>query len=121
MADPNRVAGRIEVALNGSKLAAAGAFSYDLGLPKREGVVGPDEHHGYKELPKVAYIEGMIVVKPDTNITAICTSTNVTVTLTLATGKIIALGDAYYSGDNTGDTDGGTLQVRWEGRRANEV
>lgn len=121
MADPNRVAGRMTISANGSKLAAAGAFSYDLGLAKREGVVGPDEHHGYKELPKVAYIEGMIVVKPDTNITAICGTTNAAIMLELATGKIISLGDAYYAGDNTGDTDGGTLQVRFEGMRAEEV
>jgi len=121
MTDPNRIAGYMEIVINGTKVGAAGAFSYDLGFPKREGVVGPDAHHGYKEAPKVAFIEGAIVIKADTDITSICTATNASVVLTLATGEQIMLGDAYYARDNTGDTDGGTLQVRFEGMRANEV
>lgn len=121
MADPNRVAGYMEISVNGSKLAAEGAFTYDLGIPKREGVVGPDAHHGYKEMPKVPYIEGSIIVKADTDVTAICNLTNAKIDLTLATEKIISLGDAYYAGDGIGNTDTGSLAVRFEGMRAEEV
>lgn len=121
MTDPNRIAGYMEISKNGTKLAAAGTFSYDLGIPKRDGVVGPDAHHGYKETPKISYIEGSVIVKPDLNITDLCNTTNATITLVLATGKTIVLGDAYYAGEGTGDTDGGTVQVRFEGMRANEV
>jgi hypothetical protein len=121
MTDPNRIAGFMEITQNGTKLRAAGAFSYDLGLPKREGIVGPDAHHGYSEKPKIPYIEGMIIVDPNLSITDICSTTGASIVLTLATGKQIMLGDAYYSGDGTGDTEGGTLQVRFDGMRANEV
>ena len=37
-----------------------GTFTYHLGIPKREAVIGPDRVHGYKEMPQVAYIEGAI-------------------------------------------------------------
>lgn len=121
MADPNRVAGYMEISVNGSKLAAEGSFTYDLGVPKREAVVGPDAFHGYKEMPKVPYIEGSIVVKADTDVTAICNLTNAKIDLRLATGKIISLGDAYYAGEGTGNTDTGSLSVRFEAGRGQEV
>lgn len=116
----DRVAGYMEVTLNGDKQRAAGAFSYGLGQPKRDAVIGPDRFHGFKELPQVAYIEGMIVVTDEVNLIQLANTNNASVTLTLASGKTITLGDAYYAAEGTGDTDGGTFQVRFEGSRITE-
>jgi len=121
MTDPNRVAGYMEISHNGTKLSAAGSFSWNLGLPKRTEILGPDKLHGYSEMPQAPYIEGAIIVTSGTSVTEICSVTNASVVLTTATGKMISLGDAFYAGEGVGETEGGTLQVRFVGMRGQEV
>lgn len=46
-----RVGGVIFVKVDGGQLRAKGEFEYNLGVPKREAIVGMDGTHGYKEDP----------------------------------------------------------------------
>lgn len=117
----NRIGGTIAVKCNGSVLLAKGAFSYNLGVPKRETVVGADTVHGVKEVPQPAFIEGEITDQKDLDLRELASQLNATVTLDLANGKTISLRDAAFVGEATGNTEEGAIPVRWEGPRAEEI
>lgn len=116
-----RVAGLIQLQTNGEVLRAKGAFTYNLGKPKREPVIGSDGVHGFKEVPQVAFIEGAITDAGDINLATLATLRDATVNLTLGNGKMIVLNAAWYAGDGTGNTEEGEIGVRWEGSNAEEV
>lgn len=121
MAYQKRVAGIIAVKINGEQVLAKGNFTYNLGKPKREAVVGADSTHGYKETPQVAFIEGEITDRSDVSLETLVTTKDATVTLELGNGKIIVLRDAWFAADGTGNTEEGNVGVRFEGMSAEEV
>lgn len=111
-----RVGGIIQLQVNGEVYKAKGAFSYNPGVPQREAVIGSDAPHGFKETPKVAFIEGEITDMPGLKLKDLFSITNATVTLKLGIGKMFALNGAYYAGDGNANTDEGNITVRFEGR-----
>lgn len=117
----SRVGGIIHFQANGVPYQAKGNFTYNLGRPKREAVVGADAVHGYKETPQVAFVEGEITDQRDLDLHALVTLKDATVTLQLANEKVIALNDAWYAGEGTGNTEEGNIGVRFEGRDAEEI
>lgn len=117
----NRIAGYMTLQYNGNVVNAVGDFSYNLGKPKRETLVGPDRIHGYKETPQVPYIEGEIRDGDDIDLATICTLKDVTATLALANGKTIVLKDAIYCSDGKVGTGDANIEFRLEGSRAEEV
>jgi hypothetical protein len=116
-----RIGGIIQVKVNGEIFSAKGQFTYNLGLPKRETIVGSDAVHGYKEVPQVPFIEGEFTDQGDLNMAALASVKGATVTLDLANGKMIALRDAIYAGEGTGNSDEGNVDVRFEGEDAEEI
>ncbi len=116
-----RVGGIIELKINGELFSAKGSFTYNLGRPKRDAVVGSDRVHGYKELPQSPYVEGVITDNEDLSLDALVQVKEATITLSLANGKIIVLRDAYYSGDGNVTTEEGEIAVRFDGLDADEV
>lgn len=116
-----RIGGILELKLDGSILQAKGSFTYNLGIPKKEMVVGSDFVHGFKELPQVPYIEGQITDSDELDLEALRRSRDVTVTLNLANGKIIVIEEAIEASDGSGTTEEGELEVRFEGIRGREV
>lgn len=120
MAEQRR-AGLIQLQVNGEIQDAKGSFSYNLGRPKREALVGSDAVHGYKEMPQVAFIEGAITDRGTLDVAAIATGRDVTVTLSLANGKMIVLRDAWFAGEATASTEEAEIPVRWEGANAEEI
>lgn len=110
-----RRGGIIQLQVNGEIYRAKGSFSYNLGRPKREAIVGADGIHGYKETPQVGYIEGEITDGTELDLDAMVTMKDATVSLDLAIGKMIVLSEAYYAGDGTGNTDEGNIGFRAEG------
>lgn len=99
---------------------AKGSFSWNLGRPKREGIVGADGMHGYKETPQPGYIEGAFTDRGTLDLNALVTMADATVTLETANGKVIVLRNAYYAGDGTVTSEEGEIAVRFEGE-AEEV
>ena len=120
MADQRR-AGIIQLQVQGEIQDCKGSFSYNLGRPKRETMVGSDTVHGFKEVPQVAFIEGMITDRGTLDLAALVTAKDVTVTLTLANSKVIVLRDGWYAGDGTASSEEAEIQVRWEGINAEEI
>lgn len=116
-----RKGGIIFVKVNGEIQDAKGNFTYNLGKPKREAIIGSDVVHGFKETPQVAFIEGEITDRQTLDLEAMVTTEDATVTLELANGKVISLRQAWYAGEGTGNTDEGNVAVRWEGKSGEEI
>ena len=116
-----RRGGMISVQIDGQVYDAKGAFTYNLGRPKREAIVGADGVHGYKETPQVPFIEGAFTDRSDLDLNKLTTLTEGTVTLTLANGKVILLSGAYYAGEGSVTTEEGEIPVRFEGAKSEEV
>lgn len=116
-----RRGGLIQVQANGEIYDAKGAWSYNLGRPKREAVVGADGIHGFTEKPQVAYIEGEITDRGDLDLDALVTLTDATVTIQLANGKVVVLRDGWYAGEGKAGAEEANIEVRFEGKSAEEI
>lgn len=116
-----RLSGTIQFQANGVPYNVVGGFTYNLGSPKREALVGHDKVHGFKELPQVPFIEGEIRDQPGLDLSALQGITNATVTLTLAVGKVVVLRDAWYASEGDVGTEEANIAVRFEGLGAEEV
>jgi len=112
----SRIAGYLTLQMNGEIYNAVGNFTYNIGSPKRETLVGPDRIHGHKELPQVGYIEGEIRDSSDLDLATLTTITNATATLQLANGKTFLLKDAVYTADGNVQTEEANIQLRLEGK-----
>lgn len=113
MTDPNRVAGTIEVSVNDTLLWAKGSFTWHLGTPKRDDVIGADKPHGYTETQQMSYIEGVITNRKDLNAKALFNTTQATVVLDLGGGKQIMIADSWFSGEGTGSTEAAEIPVKF--------
>jgi hypothetical protein len=116
-----RVGGIIELKINGAIYSAKGNFTYNLGRPMREAVVGSDAVHGYKETPQVAFIEGEITDHVDMDLDALVRMDDATVMLRLANSKLVVLRNAWFAGEGTGNTEEGNIALRLEGMSGEEV
>ena len=114
-----RVGGIIEVKANGELYSAKGNWSYNLGKPKRETILGSDSTHGYKETPQEAMIEGAITDNTDLNLEALILLKEATVTLSLANGKVVVLKDAFYAADGVASTEEGEVEVKFVSETGN--
>ncbi len=116
-----RRGGLIQVQTNGEVQDAKGSWSFNLGKPKREAIIGADGTHGFSEKPQVAFIEGAITDRGSLDVAALVTLKDASITLALANGKSILLYGAWYAGEGTVTTDEGEIAVRFEGIGAEEV
>lgn len=116
-----RRGGLIQVQFNGEVTDAKGSWSYNLGRPIREAIIGADGVHGFKETPQVAFIEGEITDRGTLDVAALVALQDSTITLDLANGKTVSLRGAYFAGEGTGNTEEGNIAVRFEGAGAEEV
>ena len=73
----NRRAGIIYVKVDGKQYDAKGAYTYNLGKPKRDAIIGADGVHGYKETPQVAFIEGAVTDSDELDLATLVTADNV--------------------------------------------
>ncbi len=117
----NRVGGIIELKVDGSQYSAKGNFTYNIGRPKKEAVVGADKTHGYKETPQAAFIEGEITDRANLSLDKLTSIDNATAMLRLANGKLIVLRQAWYAGEGTGNTEEGNIAFRLEGMDGEEI
>ncbi len=121
MSGGQRRGGIIQLQVGGVLHDAKGSFTYNLGRPLREAIIGADGVHGYKETPQPAFIEGAITDRGDLDLNALVTVKLKTITLETANGKVIVLRDAWFAGEGSGTTEEGEIAVRFEGASAEEV
>lgn len=117
----NRVAGIIEVRVDGATYSAKGNFTYNIGRPKREGIAGADKVHGYKDAVQIPFIEGEVTDRRSLDLGKMVEIDNATVMLRLGNGKLIVLRQAWYAGEGTGNTEEGNIDFRFEGMSGEEV
>lgn len=115
--------GTIELKIDGEMYSAKGSFTYGLGKPEREAVVGHDAVHGFKELPTVPFVEGEITDSSELSLDKLSAVVDGTVTLSLANGKVIVLRNAWSVNKDglTASTEEGAIPVRFEGMAAEEI
>jgi hypothetical protein len=116
-----RRAGTIEFQIDGEMMDAVGNFTYNLGRPKREALVGADKVHGYKEMPQPAFIEGEIRDRRALDLKRIIDMVDATVYLRFAHGKAFVLRNAWFAGEGTGNSEEANFPVRFEGLSGEEV
>lgn len=117
------VAGVIEVKGNGVSFNAKGSFTFNLGLIKRDAVLGSNgKVQGYNEAGQVPSIKGLITDKSDVSFSNdIASITDATITLEVPNGKTYMFEEAWYSGDGDGDTGEGTFQLEFQAMRSEEI
>lgn len=116
-----RRGGIIELKVAGELQECKGNFTYNLGAPQNESIIGSSGVTGYKSTPQAAFIEGMLTDSPSFSMSQLVGMTNVTVHLKLATGKVIVMSNAVYTGSGNGTTDEGELEVKFEAEFAEEI
>lgn len=116
-----RIGGTIFFKVEGESFSAKGSFTYNIGVSKKEMVVGSDSVHGFKELPQVAFIEGAITDNDELDLQTLQEFRDVTVTLELANGKVIVIEEAVYAADGSVTTEEGEIEVIFQGVRGREV
>lgn len=121
MAGELRRGGIIYLKIDGAIYSAKGSYTYNIGTPKRDAIVGATAIDGYKEVPQIPFIEGEITDNPNVDLQALTTAENATVTLELANGKVIMLREAWYASEGTGNTDEGNIGVRFEAISGEEI
>jgi hypothetical protein len=72
-------------------------------------------------VPQPAFIEGEITDSAALSLSKLVTITDATVTLELANGKVIALRNAWYAGEGTGQSEEGNIAFRFEAADGEEV
>lgn len=117
----NRRAGVFYFKVNGQQYDAKGSFTYNLGGEKREAIVGANGVHGYKAAPIAPFIEGEVTDSRALDLETLKEIDGATVTLELANGKTVVLHNAWYAADGDVGTEEGNVQLRFEGRRAEEI
>lgn len=119
MAQP--VFGIAQIQVNGEIYNAKGNFTYHLGEPQREAVVGADRVHGYKEMPRAPFLEGEFTDRGDLSTTELATLRDATITVQLRNGKTLVYREAWYAGSGERQTEEGNMNVRFEAVSAEEV
>lgn len=118
----NRRAGILYLKKDAQLLDVKGSFTYNLGSAKNEAIVGHDQVHGYKSLPQVPYVEGMITDRSNLDVkNDILEVSDATITLELANGKTIVLRNAWYAGDGNITTEEAEIEIRFEGIQCEEI
>lgn len=119
----NKISGTIELKIDGETYLAKGSFSYGLGKPTRETILGHDKVHGFKSLPSTPFIEGEITDDGNMRMDRLGNVENSTITLTLGNGKILVLRNAWITNADglTGSTEESAVPVRFEGKSMEEV
>lgn len=116
-----RRAGILFLKVDGTQYDAKGSFTYNLGVPKREAIVGADKVHGFKESVQPAFIEGEVTDSSSLDLKTLLQLDGVTATLELANGKVIVLRNAWYAGDGNVQTEEGNIVLRIEAESGEEV
>jgi hypothetical protein len=118
-----RIAGIIQLQVDGTVQNASGSFSYNLGEPKREAITNAaGQVVGYKEIPQTPFLEGEIIDDGTVDLKDLVKGKKLTVNLTLGSGgKMFVLHEAFFAGEGTGSTEDAKIPVRWEGQSAEEI
>jgi hypothetical protein len=118
---PNRIAGVAFLRVDGVQYALKGALTISIDAFEREGIAGMDGVHGYKETPRVPFIQGDFSDTAGMSLDDLSAVCNATVTAELATGKTYLLRNAWTSTARELNVSDGQVSVKFEGMKGEEV
>lgn len=114
--------GIITVMADGDRVDVKGPWTYNLGRPMKEAIVGADGVHGYKTVPQVSFCEGPITDRRGLNLaTDLLDKDDATIVLQLANGKSVVFRNAWFAGPGSVSTEEGEIAARFESLDAEEV
>ncbi|SRR5579885_277860 len=118
---PNVIAGIATLTLDGNQLALKANCVISPSPLEREGIAGQDRVHGYKETPRVPYIEADLSVQQLQSITDLDDITDSTLVAMLADGRTYALQNCWYVGRTEIASADGQYRSRFEGMSCTEI
>lgn len=123
MEDTGARSGTIHLKIDGEMQSVVGEFKFGLGKPTREGLVGHDGVHGFKQIPTIPFLEGEVRDGQNVSLDKLAAVKDATITLELANGKTYVWKNAWgCNPDGLGmGTEEGNIAVRFEALSAQEV
>ncbi|MCP1376046.1 phage tail tube protein [Dyella lutea] len=111
----NRLAGTVNLSVDGATYMLAGDFEYSPSEVARETLVGQDTVHGYSEKPIAPHIGGTLRDSGGLSVKALNAMSNVTVVAELANGKVIIGRNMWAVEQQAAKATDATIEIRWEG------
>jgi hypothetical protein len=116
-----RLAGTASITVDGRTYLLVGDPTYGVSAVRRTTLPGMDGIHGYKDEPIPGFISATLRDVRDLRLEDFNAMTNVSVVLTLNSGKIIAGTGLWTVDAQEVNVTEATFSVRWEGDRVETV
>lgn len=113
--DPNRIAGEAQLTVDGETYMVAGEFKYSPASVNRETLIGQDQVHGYKEMPRAPFISASLRDAGSLTVADFNSMTSVTISVMLSNGKQIVGRNMWTVESQDVDTQDAKFEVKWEG------
>jgi Phage tail tube protein len=117
----DRIAGVGSLTVDGVQIATRANLTVSPDPVEREMLAGQDRVHGYREMPRVPYIETDSSLQVDFPIESLILMINVTVIADLADGRIFVLREGVYKAPTEINTHDGQFKIRFEGVSCEEI
>jgi hypothetical protein len=119
--DPNLIAGIGSLTIDGNQVAVKANMTISCDALERDGIAGQDRVHGYREMPRVPYVEADLSVQHDQSIADLVDIVDSTIVCYLADGRTYALRNSWYVGRTEIATQDGQYRTRFEGMSCQEI
>jgi hypothetical protein len=120
VASSTAVAGKASIKWDGNLLSVAGSFTVSPLAQMREGLVGLGGVAGYKETPRIPFMECEVFTLPDFSLLTVGAIRQATIVAELANGRVYTLVDAWLAGEPDISAGDGTTTLRFEGKECIE-
>ncbi len=120
---PNLIAGIGTLTIDGVQMALRANMTVSPDMVEREGIAGQDRVHGYRELPRVPFIEAELSLQQVQAVTDLAAQIvgDSTVVALLADGRTFQLNQSWYRGATEIATQEGQYRARFEGMSCYEI
>jgi len=115
------IAGTAYLKADGAQYDLRGNMTVSVGGFQRETVTGQDGVHGFSQMPKAPFIEADLSDSGGLSLEQIGAITDATITVELINGKVYALQEAWCMGTPELNTAEGSMTVRFEAKRGQEI
>ena len=112
----NRISGTCFISVDGDQLELAGKLTCSLDLSEKEGLSGLSGVAGYKETPRVPFIDIEVFVPKGFPMAKLSEADDMVVTAELANGMTGVLSQAWVAGAKELDAAEGKMNLKFEGK-----
>lgn len=115
------IAGTAFVKADDQQFPLKGSLTVSPSMVEREMISGQDRVHGYKEMPRVPFVEMTVSTLGELSLERIEAMTGVTVTAELKNGRVYVFRNATCTAAFEIDTEEGQFTVKFEGESCDEL